>query len=295
MSRSAAHRPAWTIQLRGHRSVAVLGRQPVQHARQAAGGRAPVPRRCLLPFGVGDVGKYRVGAPKNDQPCQTPDKDANVLVVSATEHHSELSPFRLVVLVGSLGGLAATSTVLAGLPREFPVPLLVVQHGRRSTDPDRLTRLLDNATALPVHTACHGVRAYPAGVTVIPGGTTATVDDACRLWLTDDGNGLACGDSLLRGAAATVGPATIGVVLTGMLCDGTEGVRAIKRRGGRVLAQDPATARAPGMPSSAIATGCVDFVLPLERIAPALIALTMAPGAADLLTVPSPPWAKLYA
>jgi len=43
--------------------------------------------------------------------------------------------------------------VLAGLPRQFPVPLLVVQHGRRSTDPDRLTRLLDNATALPLHTA----------------------------------------------------------------------------------------------------------------------------------------------
>lgn len=100
----------------------------------------------------------------------------------------ELSPFHLVVLVGSLGGLAATSTVLAGLPREFPVPLLVVQHGRHSTDPDRLTRLLDNATALPVHTARHGVGAYPADVTVIRSGTTATVDDACLLWLTDDGN-----------------------------------------------------------------------------------------------------------
>jgi hypothetical protein len=61
-------------------------------------------------------------------------------------------------------------------------------------------------------------------------------------------------------------------VLSGMLRDGTEGIRAVKRHGGRVLAQDPATARAAGMPSSALATGCVDFVLPPRRIAAALIA-----------------------
>ena len=79
-----------------------------------------------------------------------------------------------------------------------------------------------------------------------------------------------------------------------MLRDGAQGVRAIKRHGGRVLVQDSATARASGMPSSATATGCVDLVLPLYRIAPALIALTMAP-AADLLIVPTPPWADLSA
>jgi two-component system chemotaxis response regulator CheB len=50
-----------------------------------------------------------------------------------------------------------------------------------------------------------------------------------------------------------------------------------------------------GMPSNAIATGCVDFVLPLERIAAALVALTMAPGGAELLAVPTPSWAQLGA
>jgi two-component system chemotaxis response regulator CheB len=69
----------------------------------------------------------------------------------------------------------------------------------------------------------------------------------------------------------------------------------VKRHGGRVLAQDPATARAASMPSSAIATGCVDFVLPPHRLAAALTALTMAPGGASLLAVPVPHWACLDA
>jgi two-component system chemotaxis response regulator CheB len=78
-----------------------------------------------------------------------------------------------------------------------------------------------------------------------------------------------------------------------MLCDGTRGIRPVKRYGGRVLAQDPATARAASMPSNAIATGCVDFVLPPRRLAAALIALTMAPGGASLLAVAAPHWAEL--
>jgi two-component system chemotaxis response regulator CheB len=137
--------------------------------------------------------------------------------------------------------------------------------------------------------------AFRPGVTVIPGGSTATVGASGRLCLAKPGG--AGGDGLLATAAASAaarGP-VIAVVLTGMLQDGAEGARAVKRHGGRVLAQDPATARAPGMPSSAIATGCVDFVLPPDRLSFALIALVMAPGGADLLTVPLPHWAKIGA
>jgi two-component system chemotaxis response regulator CheB len=82
-------------------------------------------------------------------------------------------------------------------------------------------------------------------------------------------------------------------VLTGRLSDGSEGVRAVKRHGGRVLVQEPETARASSMPSSSIATGCVDFVLPAEKMGQALIALTMAPGGADLLRVAAASWARL--
>ena len=96
------------------------------------------------------------------------------------------------------------------------------------------------------------------------------------------------------GAAVGAGHA-IAVILSGMLHDGTQGIRSVKRYGGRVLAQDPATARGTSMPSSAMATGCVDFVLPPHRLAPALIALAMAPGGASLLAVPAPHWAALSA
>jgi two-component system, chemotaxis family, protein-glutamate methylesterase/glutaminase len=85
----------------------------------------------------------------------------------------------------------------------------------------------------------------------------------------------------------------LAVILTGRLSDGAAGVRAVRRAGGRVLVQDPDDAQAPGMPSAALATGCVEHALPLSLVAPALVAYTMAPGAADLLAVPVPPWARL--
>jgi two-component system chemotaxis response regulator CheB len=214
--------------------------------------------------------------------------------MSAPEQCARDTGGAVVVLVASLGGLHALSTVLSGLPAEFAASVLIVQHGRRDDDSLRLPTLLGMRTALPVRRAEPGGSARARGVTVIPGGYDATVTESERLELTAV-DGITGGDALLGSAAAAFGSATVGVVLTGMLRDGASGVRAVKRRGGRVLAQEPETARAASMPASAVATGCVDFVLPLERIAPALTALTMAPGGAELLAVPTPPWASLHA
>jgi two-component system chemotaxis response regulator CheB len=216
--------------------------------------------------------------------------------VSATGRNA-VSPFEVVALLASLGGLDAVSRVLAALPAEFPAQVIVVQHGRREPHPDVMSRLFQRLTPLPVRTAYDGRTTTGPGVTVVPAGHVAEVDVERRIGLTpvDAPDHLRGGDVMLTSLAGVVGPRAIAVVLTGMLHDGTAGVRAVKRHGGRVLVQDPATARAAGMPASAIATGCVDFVLPLHRIAAALTALTMAPGAADLFTVPTAPWAKLYA
>jgi two-component system chemotaxis response regulator CheB len=170
-----------------------------------------------------------------------------------------------------------------------------MQHGRRSGNDDRLATLLRRVTTLPVGTARPGPPAPVApGATIVPGGFHGSIDKSGRLELVEEDVPRG-GDTLLTSAAQAFGRRTIGVVLTGMLDDGAAGVRMVKRQGGRVLVQDPATARAGGMPSHAISTGCVDFVLPLERIAPALVALTMAPGGAELLSVPTAPWAQLPA
>jgi two-component system, chemotaxis family, protein-glutamate methylesterase/glutaminase len=196
--------------------------------------------------------------------------------------------FDMVVVVASLGGLPVIRTVLAALPDTFRLPLLIVLHGMRNSDRDRLTWLLGRHTALPVRTARQGMPALAAGITVIPGGFAATIDSGRQICLAEAR--VMGGDGLLTTAAATAAPgAVIAVVLTGMLYDGAAGAKAVKRRGGIVLAQDPATARAPSMPSSAIATGCVDHVLAPEQIAPALVALTMTSAApASLASPPAP-------
>lgn len=209
-----------------------------------------------------------------------------------TRHTSADSQFGRVVLVASLGGIAAISTVLAGLPAGYPVPIFVVQHRRRTCEAqDSLTAILANRTLLPVRTAETGCPADQVGVTVVPAETTATIDGSGNWTLTNDSGNFAPGDVLLISSAPQM--PTIAVILTGLLADGKEGCRALKRHSGRVLVQDPATARASSMPANAIATGCADFVLPPDRLASALLALTTAPGAAELLTVPLPPWARL--
>jgi two-component system chemotaxis response regulator CheB len=199
--------------------------------------------------------------------------------------------FGRVVIVASLGGVQAMTTVLSGLPATYPLPIAVVQHRRRTAAQDLLVPILARRTGLPTRIAEAGAAADQPGITVVPAETTATIDESGSWVLGETPRDGEPGNALLSSSARTT--PTVAVILTGSLADGADGCRAVKRGGGRVLVQDPATARAPSMPANAIATGCVDFVLPLERISSALLALTTAPGAAELLAVPLPPWARL--
>lgn len=199
--------------------------------------------------------------------------------------------FGRVVVVASLGGIQAVTALLAGLPATYSIPIAVVQHRRRTPARDLLVTILARRTSLPTRVAEAGAAADQFGITVVPAETVATIGES-GVWVLADSTGdIRPGNALLISSARMT--PTVAVILTGSLADGSDGCRAVKRGGGRVLVQDPATARAASMPANAIATGCADFVLPPERLASALLALTTAPGAAELLAVPLPPWARL--
>jgi two-component system chemotaxis response regulator CheB len=199
----------------------------------------------------------------------------------------------VVVLAGSLGGPAAICQVLTGLPADFPAAVLVVQHQPPAAR-DPFVAALARRTVLPVRGAVEGQSVTIPGVTILPGRQTGAIDATGALRLHPQAD-FRVADPLITSIAEHCPRRTLAVVLTGRLNDGAAGVRALKRRGGRTIAQEPTDAQAPDMPLAALATGCVDLVLPLARIPHALIALTMAPGAADLFRVPPPPWANLAA
>jgi two-component system chemotaxis response regulator CheB len=217
-----------------------------------------------------------------------------VAAVSAGVHIAPAAaPFDVVVVAASFGGPATVSQILSGLPADFPAAVLIVQHRTPATS-DCFASALQGRTVLPVRMAGHGQPVTGGAVTVLPARHTATLDAAGALHVqAAAGHHLA--DPLIRSVAAQCGPRALCVVLTGRLDDAAGGVRILKRRGGRTIVQDPTTAAASGMPCAALATGCVDLVMPVPHIAPTLIALTMAPGAADLFRVPPSPWANFTA
>ena len=185
--------------------------------------------------------------------------------------------FDVVALAASAGGLAALSAVLSALPADFPAALLVVQH----LDPRHrslMAEILSRRTTLRVKQAAEGDRLSPGNAYIAPPDRHLLVNPDGTLSLSQ--SELVhfvrpSADLLFESVAASYKDRAIAVVLTGTGSDGNMGVKAIKKMGGTVIAQDEKTSEFSGMPSAAIQTGQVDFVLPLDEIAPALITLVM--------------------
>ena len=183
--------------------------------------------------------------------------------------------YDLVVMVASAGGLQAMEKILAGLPPDFPIPLALVQH-RLTDKPEMLAKVLGRHTRLNVKLAEEGETLRPGTLYVALPTLHLQVDSDRTLHHVDGvrvRHVLSSGDRLFESAARSLGNRVIGVVLTGYDSDGSAGARAIHGAGGFVIAQDAASSAAPPMPLAAIATGCVDAVLPLETITPALVKL----------------------
>jgi two-component system chemotaxis response regulator CheB len=181
---------------------------------------------------------------------------------------------RIVAIAASTGGPPAVAEVLRGLPGDWPVPVLVVQHIGAGFDVG-LVRYLDDACQLPVALAEDGRELSGGGVFVSPAEAHLGVSAGHRLTVTAGGpvDGYRpSANQLFRSVAAAFGARAAGVVLTGMGRDGADGLLALRRAGGFAVAQDQATSIVYGMPRQALLRGATDEVLPVGHIARALLA-----------------------
>jgi two-component system CheB/CheR fusion protein len=180
----------------------------------------------------------------------------------------------IVGIGASAGGLEAVSEILGGLPSHPGVAIIVVQHLDRTRD-SLLSEILGRRTLLPVIEARDGMLIAPDHVYVIPPNATLTVDASVLRLSPRAATGMHMPvDALFHSLAQHCGERAVGIVLSGADSDGAAGTQAIKHAGGITFAQDPDTARVSQMPRSAVATGCVDFVLPAGEIAPELLRLS---------------------
>lgn len=182
---------------------------------------------------------------------------------------------RVVAVASSTGGPAALATILAGLSADTPVPILVVQHITPGFHKG-LVDWLDGVTALAVRLAADGQPLLPGQVVLAPSdGHLGVSPDGGRVNINRGppiGGHRPSATHLFASVSRAFREEACGVVLTGMGRDGVAGLVMLKEAGGLVLAQDEASSVVYGMPREAAAMGVVDHVLPLDRIARALMA-----------------------
>lgn len=200
--------------------------------------------------------------------------------------HGHVPP--VVVIGASAGGVEALTHLVGRLPADLHAAVFVVLHIPSHTR-SQLAAILDRASALPAQTACDG-DLIEAGRIYVAAADRHLMVDGERMRVTygpREGRVRPSIDVLFRSAAASAGPRAVGVVLGGMLDDGTSGLWNIKDRGGHALVQDPASTLFPSMPESAIRHVDVDGVLSLDALAHAITGLVAAmPVAPETRDVP---------
>ena len=183
-----------------------------------------------------------------------------------------------VVGVGaSTGGPQVLQQILGGLPKTFPVPILIVQHIAQGFLRG-LAEWLNQTTALQIHIGAHGVHPLPGHVYLAPDDFQMGISASGRILLTKEEpeNHLrpaaAC---LFRSLADVCGPAAVGVLLTGMGKDGAAELKRMKEHGAVTIAQDRDSSVVHGMPGEAIRLGGATHVWPADKIAGGLLAVVL--------------------
>ena len=213
----------------------------------------------------------------SEQPHELPPGAEN----TADEHDEPgvAASFPIVGIGASAGGLEAFTQLLKALPADTGMAFVLVQHLAPSHI-SALAEILSRATRMPVMEVQDEAEVEPNHVYVIPPDRSMIVVRGVFQLLPRAGRGAHHPvDQFFRSLAKEQGHQAIGIVLSGTATDGTIGLEEIKAEGGITFAQDT-TAQHEGMPHSAIASGCVDFVLPPDEIAREIVRIGRHPYAA---------------
>lgn len=220
-----------------------------------------------------DHRQFRAPASVTKVPARSP----SLAIPIFTEPVVRLAP-EIIVIGVSTGGPAALPVLMSSLPAKLGVPVAIVQH-MPPLFTASLAESLDKKCALSVQEGRNGQLISPNCVYIAPGGHHMKVKRAfnqtVRLEISDEAPENHCRpsvDVLFRSVAEEYGGRVVAAILTGMGNDGVAGLRILKSLGARVIAQDEATCTVFGMPQEAIRAAVVDAVLPLNRIAEALVA-----------------------
>jgi two-component system, chemotaxis family, protein-glutamate methylesterase/glutaminase len=234
-------------------------------------------RRWVLSALRGRRERVAVGVGVPDAPAP-PGRSAARRAPAARPAPRPHGPVRAVALAASTGGPDALESVLGRLPADLPAPVFVVQHM-----PADFTRMLaerlDRRTPLTVQEAVAGTIVRDGCVYVAPGGQHLALERApggARIVTHHGPRENSCrpaADVLFRSAAALYGAGLLAVVLTGMGQDGLAGAAAVRRAGGRVMAQSEDTAVIASMPGAVARRGLADVVADLADVGPRIAAL----------------------
>ncbi len=191
-----------------------------------------------------------------------------------------LSRPEIVAIVSSTGGPNALAVILSKLPKDYALPLVVVQHISNEFM-ENMTNWLATVTPLSLQMAAHNDRPQAGTVYIAPIGQHLRLSPNGRFSLLPDTGAyrhVPSGDVLLESISDTYGANAIGVILTGMGMDGAAGLARMRARGAHTVVQDEHTSVVFGMPKAAIDLGGSEYIVPLDDIAELLVYMARGDG-----------------
>jgi two-component system chemotaxis response regulator CheB len=190
-------------------------------------------------------------------------------------HRGKYAPTfnKIIAIASSTGGPMALAEIVKRLPADFEMPIVIAQHITHEHI-DRLIKYLRDYTKITIKEGADGEDISPCAIYISPSNKHMEITSFGRIKLIEitiaEIYHPSC-DRLLSSVASAYGKIAIGIILTGMGHDGVQGMKDIKRAGGTTIAQDKKSSTIFGMANVAIQQGCIDKILPLDKIGQEII------------------------